>query len=296
MAQRKPNMLDWLMLAVMVSIWGSSLALVKVAVEGMAPLWVTALRMAIAALVLVPAVWLQGRTLPRRLDVWAWFAGLAVIGNVLPFYLIAWGTQKIPSGLAGILMASTPIMAIVGAHLALPDERLNLRTFTGFLVGFVGVGVLIGPELLWSEGPQIDVWGELSLVAASLCFASHNIIARKMPRVDPTETAAGVMTVAGIIGLFLALVQDPTSLAQVPLQAYVPVLVLGVVATGFAVLLLYSLIGRNGISFTSYSSYLIPCCAVLVGWLVMGEPLSTEAVIGLCLILSGIAISRYRNH
>src|SRR5918993_4001639 len=139
--------LQWAALLFLVSVWGSSFAFTKTAVETLSPMWVAAGRIGVGALVvcLVGLAALGGKRLaaiPGRK--WLWFLWFGVIGNVVPFLLIAWGMRHVPSSVAGILMRALPLAVLVLAHATLPDERMTPRAAAGFLIGFAGVVALVG--------------------------------------------------------------------------------------------------------------------------------------------------------
>ena len=139
---------DWMMFLALVLFWGSSFALTKVAIETISPLWVMTLRLVMGAVILYAMMHLEGLSLPLDPNSLAWFAGLGIIGSVLPFFLISWGTLHLSSGLVGIMMALVPLVTITLSHFMLPDEPMNMTKFIGFSIGFVGLVTLVGPQFL----------------------------------------------------------------------------------------------------------------------------------------------------
>jgi len=288
---------DWLLLACLVGLWGSSFALVKEAVIHVAPLWVTALRLSIAGAVLIAAVYLSGRRLPAEPRIWAWYALLGIVGGLVPYFLISWGTQFIASGLSGIFMAVMPLMVVVLAHFFVPDEKLNRTKAVGFVLGFLGVVFLIGPgRLVGLEAGGITIIGELAVVLGALGYAVNGILSRHMPPSGAMEVAAGSTAIGGIIALAVAVLVAPSSFAPaLTLAGAVPVLTLALFPTALAAIIYFALLGSAGPSFQSYCNYLIPVIAVIAGWLFRGEVLAWNAFAGLAFILAGIAISRLRR-
>ncbi len=293
-AQPKPN--DWLGLAALVVFWGTSFAFTKTAVATISPEWVVAGRLCAAAVILLATCVITGRKLPRGMALWAWFAWLAVIGNMLPFYLISWGTVHIASGVAGILMAIVPLTVIVLAHFVLPDEKLNRNKIAGFAIGFAGVIILFGIDKIANfSGQGIAFWGQIAVIAATFCYAIHSISARLMPKTGPVEMSAAVMLLASVGAVAAALIRSPDGMANADMWSILSVLALGVFATALASIVLYHLLSSAGPSFVAYCNYLIPAFAVIVGVAVMGEEISKSALLGLVLIMSGIAISRRQS-
>ena len=171
------------MLLGLVLFWGSSFALTKISVETISPMWVMALRLIIGAVILYAMMRLEGLSLPIDANSLIWFAILGFIGSVLPFYLIGWGTLHLPSGLVGIMMALVPLVTITLSHFMLPDERMNMTKFAGFVIGFIGLIILIGAQFLADTSFTGTVFlALLAIFLASSSYALHTVIARKSPQ------------------------------------------------------------------------------------------------------------------
>ncbi|MGI9483884.1 MAG: DMT family transporter, partial [Hyphomicrobiales bacterium] len=193
----------------------------------------------------------------------------------------------------GILMAVVPLTVIILAHLALPDEKLNRYKAAGFVIGFAGVVMLMGFDNIANFANQgIAFWAQLMIILATLCYAVHSISARIMPKVGPLEMSAAVMALAGVMMTCVALFTAPQFFTGASTISIASVLALGIFPTALASIVLYFLLTGAGPSFVSYCNYLIPAYAVILGVVVMGEDISSTAIFGLVLILSGIAISR----
>ncbi|MGE0007550.1 MAG: DMT family transporter [Parvibaculaceae bacterium] len=287
---------DWLILAALVAAWGSSFAMTKVAVGSIDPAWVMALRLLVGGVFLALIVMLTGRQWPRGRRVWTWFVGLGLVGHAVPFFLISWGTQFITSGLSGVLMGAIPLFVIVLAHVFLPDERLTRMKTLGFLTGFIGLIVVLGPEkLLHFEGQGMALVGEIAILVSCLCYAVHSLLARRIPFQGPVEQAAAVCLAGGSMGLAFACVYAPQGLERATWLACLCVIGLGIVPTAIATLLVYAVVRLAGVSFVAYSNYLVPVYALGLGALVLGETLTANVGIGLLLILAGIAASRIHS-
>jgi drug/metabolite transporter (DMT)-like permease len=262
---------------------------------------ITAGRLAVGAAVLLAFAWLTGRALPRRAATWRLVSAIAVLGNALPFFLISWGQQRIPSGLAGILMAVMPLAVLVLAHFLVPGERLTGRRLGGFLLGFAGVAVLTGPEALAAlAGGPGGLVSRLAVLCGALCYAVSTILARRGAPEDAVTVSAGVMVVAaglsGAAAAFSALASphDAPMVAGVSPGAAIALLALGALSTGFATVVYFRLIALSGATFLSLINYLIPVYAVVLGALVFGERLPLSALGALVLILAGIVLARFR--
>lgn len=192
----RPTFLDWLFLFCLIFLWGTSFMVTAIAVESVSPMGVVALRVLLGALVLIPVVALRGLQFPRNTGAWGGFFLMAVVGNLAPFYLIAWGQQEIDSGIAGVLMAVMPLVTMVLAHFFVPGERLNLFKLSGFVMGITGVIMLLGPTM---EGGGGEVLRGLAVLGAAVCYAVNTILARRLPHFNPLVAGAGVLIAASLI-------------------------------------------------------------------------------------------------
>ena len=289
----KRPLLHWLLLGTLVAMWGSSFLFTKIAVTSLEPSAIVLARLALGAGVLLLFLVVLRQGLPRGLRVWAFLLGMAVMGNALPFWLITWGQQAIDSGLAGILMAIMPLSTLLLAHYLVAGERLTPLRAVGFLLGFGGIVVLIGPSaLLEFEGEGTALFSELAVLGGALCYAINTIIARHRPPGPLLGSTAGVMLLASALVLPLGLPEiEHIDWPALPAEALAAVVVLGLVSTALATVVYLKLISLAGPTFVSLINYLIPLWAVLVGMVVLGERPGWSALAALALILSGIALS-----
>jgi drug/metabolite transporter (DMT)-like permease len=265
----------------------------KIAVTHLDAAWVMALRLSIAALILVPYAFIAGQSLSATRAVWTKFAFLGAIGHAAPFFLITWGTHFVASGISGLLMGAIPLILVGLSHFYLADERLTAMKSAGFLMGFAGIVVLIGPDALLNISISGDaLWGELAILAGCVCYAVHAVAAKRLGFEHPVKQTAAVCAVAAAMGLVFALIVSPEGLMGKPPVAYWAVAGLGILPTAIATLLMYRLMARIGPSFVAYSNYLVPVYALLLGAAALGEPLSWNIAAALALILTGIAVSR----
>ncbi len=265
----------------------------KIAVTHLDAAWVMALRLIIAALVLAPYAMLSGLTLAAAPAVWRKFTWLGFIGHAAPFFLITWGTHFVSSGVSGLLMGAIPLFLVVLAHFFLEDERLTMPKTLGFLMGFAGILVLIGPSKIFNFALSGEAfWGELAILAGGLCYAIHGVTAKRLGFDNPVKQAACVCVAAAIMGVVFAAAVSPEGLYGKPQIAFWSVVGLGLLPTALATLLMYRLMERIGPSFVAYSNYLVPVYAVLLGAAVLGEKLSWNVLAATLLILAGIAVSR----
>ncbi len=282
----------WLLLGALVAMWGSSFMFTKIALTAFAPNLLVASRLVLAAAVLCSLLVIRRRALPRSGRLWLFLVAMAVMGNALPFWLISWGQQRIDSNLAGILMAVMPLSTVVLAHFFVAGERLNRAKAAGFLLGFLGIVVLTGPEaLLELKGQGTALLYELSVLGGAVCYAINTIIARRRPASDPLVAAAGVMLAASLFMVPFTALGAPPPPAEITVAPAVALLFLGLVSTALATVVYLKLVTLAGPSFVSLINYLIPLWAVLVGLVFLAEVPEWSALAALALILSGIALS-----
>jgi drug/metabolite transporter (DMT)-like permease len=282
----------WLWLFALVVMWGSAFMMTGIAVRGFSPTVLVAVRLAMGAVLLTALVYARGLRFPSLGRFWLFSLLMAIAGNCVPFWLISFGQQRIDSGLAGILMGIMPLTTMVLAHFFVEDERLNLLKGVGFAIGFVGLGVLLGPAaLLELEGQGGALLYELAILGGAVCYAVNAVLARHRPAADPQVAAAGVMLMGGLVMAPIGLPGAPAELAVAPASSLWALLALTLVATAIATVVFLKLVVIAGPSFTSFINYLIPVWAVLMGVLFLGERPGIGALLALLLILSGIGLS-----
>ena len=294
---------EWALLLALVVLWGSAFLFIRVALDAFTPIAITAGRLVIGAAVLGLLLLALGKTPPGEPRAWRFFASIAFMGNALPFFLISWGQQGIPSGLAGILMAVMPLGVLVMAHFLVPGERLTRGRVAGFAVGFLGVIVLTGPEALRALGGDArELVSQLAVLGGALCYGIAAILARRGPAYEPIVTAASVLALGGAMAVaFAAATALPGAglsgivRAEVTPWAAASLLALGAASTALATVVFFNLVRRAGPTFMSLINYLIPVWAVLLGALALDERLPPRAFAALALILAGIVLSRFRG-
>jgi drug/metabolite transporter (DMT)-like permease len=285
---------DWLSLLALTVMWGSSFLFTKIAVSALSMETVVSARLVMAALILVPLMLGLSRRLPRGRRLWLFFVLIALVGNLLPFSLITWGQRSIDSGLAGILMAVMPLATLALAHLFVPGERLTPYRVGGFLLGFAGVVVLIGPGALLAiggdHGPLLPM---LAVLCGALCYGVSAILARLRPASDAVSTAAAVTALAALMSLPAGIgVGGGVDVMTLSGSVVGALLFLGMLSTAVSLIVYFRLIQTAGPSFTSQLNYLIPLWAVGIGVLFLGEKPSIAHLAALGLILGGIVLSR----
>ena len=280
----------WPLLLLLASVWGASYLFIKVAVEGgIEPAPLMCARAAIAAVVLLAylVVTMGARRAVAQLGgSWRRWVVLGLIGNAVPFWLVAWGETHIDSGIAAIAQSTIPLFTIVLALRFLPYEPLSRGRLLGFALGLVGVGVLTGGN------PSSGWWavaGTLAVVLASLAYASGSVYGQR----SVTSTPGPVLATGAMLAAFAALL--PFAVAQFPDaapdgDAVLSLLGLALLGTALAQLVLYRMLNLFGARSVSLVTYLMPGFALLYGGVLLDEPVTLAALGGLALILAGVAL------
>jgi drug/metabolite transporter (DMT)-like permease len=283
-----------LRLGLLAGIWGSSFLLIAVALEAFSPIQIVLGRLVAGASVLALIVGVRRLPLPRSMVTWGHLAVMGVVANIIPFFLFGWGQERITSGLAGVLNGSTPLFTLVFAIAALPEERLRTMRAVGLLLGFAGVVIVVGP---WDGNPLTSsLPGQLACLGAAACYGVAFVYARRFlaPLRHPTVVlAAGQL---GMAALLLA-VASPVVARQPVAASWLAIgalLLLGAVGTGLAYLLYYRLITDSGATTASMVAYLIPIVAVVLGVIVLGEPVGWNLYAGAAVVILGVAVAEGR--
>ena len=287
---------DWTRLSGLVAIWGTAFLFIDIAVDSLPPATLVAMRVLVAALVLVLLAPVLGLRLPPPGRLWLRFLLLACVGNAIPFFSISWGQTRVASGTTGLLMAVMPLATLVLAHFFVADERLSRnepRKVLGFLLGFSGVLLLTGPEALDRlEGGTSDIGHQLAILLGALCYAVNTILARRMPPMHPIVSAACTMIMASAVMVPASLLLDaPWRLTPEP-SSLLSALWLGLVPTGAATVLYFRIVSSAGPTFLSLMNYGIPVVALCAGAAVLGEPVGGSLLAALGLVLGGLFLSQ----
>lgn len=286
----KPTVQNWIGLLILTVLWGSAYAFIKHAVDTLPPNALIFVRIGLAALLLTGWAVLRGRRLPPLTDKrWLWFTALGFFGNTMPFFLITWGQQHIDSSLTGILVATMPLATLAMAHIFVPGERMNARRLAGFLIGFAGVIVLMGPAALSGLGGT-NLIAQLAIIGAATCYGINAILARLLPDTPPSVSGAGMLIMAALLCLPFG-IWDLMQAPQVAPSAWVAVAWLAIGPTAIASVVLMQIARTAGPSFLAVVNYLTPIAAVITGYLI-GETLGWTAALALAIILGGVWLSR----
>ncbi len=281
----------WAMLIALSILWGGSFFFVGVAVREIPPLTLVALRVLIAASALLLALRVLGIPWPRDARTLRAFLVMGLLNNAIPFALIFWGQQHIPSGLASILNAATPLFTVLVAHVLTRDEKATRARLFGVVIGFAGVAAMLGPDLL--GGLDRAGWAAIAVLGATLSYAFAGLWGRRFHAlgVPPLAAAAGQTACSSLLMLPLALiVEAPWSLPIPSAPAIAATLGLGLLSTALAYWLYFRILAAAGAVNLLLVTLLIPVSAVLLGVLVLGEALLARHILGMAVIALGLLV------
>jgi drug/metabolite transporter (DMT)-like permease len=280
----------WPLLLLLASVWGASYLFIKVAVEGgLEPAPLMCARAAIAAAILLGYLVRtlgRARALGELRASWRQWAVLGVIGNAVPFWLVAWGETHVDSGIAAVAQSTVPLFTVLLGLRFLPHEPLTRGRLLGLGLGLAGVAVLTGGQ---PEGGWWAVAGTLAVVLSSVAYACGGVVGQRSVSGTPGPVlATGAMIGAAVALLPLAVVQAPSRTPDG--DALLSLLALAVLGTAFAQLVMYRLINLFGARRMSLVTYLMPAFALVYGALILDEPITAAVLAGLALILAGVAL------
>lgn len=269
-------------------LWGSSFYFYKVLAGSLPPLTIVLGRVGIAAVVLNLVLLARGERLGWGLP-WGAFLLLALLNNVVPFGLFAWGEQRIPSGMAGMLNATTPLFSVLLAHVLTRDEKLSWGRAAGVLLGMAGVAVLVGPAG-WRGVDGAYLAGDGACVLASVSYAFGGIYGRRFRAIGPWRLATAQITAAAVIALPLAAgVERFWTLPMPGLAVWGALAGIGVLCTVLAYVLYFRILATAGATNVVLVTFLVPITALPIGWVFLGEAVPGRDYAGMGLIGMGLA-------
>jgi drug/metabolite transporter (DMT)-like permease len=286
--------LDWrIRFGFLSLIWGFSFLFMKVGTGAYAPLQVTLGRLAFGTAVLAVAMAVKRERLPRGARTWAHLAVAALLLNALPFSLFAYSELTIPSTLAGICNATSPLWGMALSLVALSEDRPTRRRVAGLGIGFLGVLTVLGA---WQGFNGLNGTGTALALLASLSYPIGWIYVRRTlagsshshVSLTGAQLLLATLQLAVVTPLFTTL---PTHVAVLPLLA---IATLGALGTGVAFLVQYGLVAEVGPTTAQTVTYFTPVIATAAGVALLGESLTWSTPVGAAIVLAGAALTQTR--
>lgn len=284
---------DWLVFLALGFMWGSSYLFIKIGVEDFGTFTLVALRLTIGAALLWTVTRLARKRLPSDARVYGHLLVMALVNITIPFLLITWAEQSVESALAAVLTSLVPLFVAILAPLFIHDEPLRVNGVVGLVVGFIGVFVLTSREL---TGTGSNILSDLALVGSSISYAAGAVYSRRNVRgLDPMIPATFQVTFAALMTAVVALVLEHPWDARPGPEGVFAIVWLGLLGSGLAYLGFFRLLGRWGATRTALVAYVLPVVGIVLGFLVLQEPIDGRMILGTALIIGGVALvnSRY---
>ena len=279
---------EWAMLAALALLWAGSYLLFKVLVSALPPFTVVFGRVTIAAAVLNLVVLMRGGRLPGDPAVWLAFAVMGLINNVVPFSLTVFGEERVPSGVASVLIATTPMFAVLVAQAFTRDEAFGAAKAIGLGFGFLGVVALVGPAAFDDLG-HADAGSQAAVLGAALSYGCAAVYGRRFRALPPLTVACGQLSSSAALTLPLGVLVDrPWTLPMPGPGVWAALFGLALFSTALAYILFFTILARAGATAASLTTLVVPVGAVLLGWAFLGEALGASTLAGMTAIGFGL--------
>ena len=290
MTTSRGSRIDWLIFIALGFFWGSSYLFIKIGVDhGLQPFTLITFRLLIGFLLLATVVTAFREPLPRDPRMYGHLFVMGVINIAIPFSLITFAEQTVDSSLASVINSGVPLFVIVIAAIFLKGETVTVNRLAGLVVGFVGVAILVGLDV--ADLGSANGLGELALVGATVSYAAGNVYAKAhvhglRPMIPALFQVFFGLLVTGSLALAT---EHPLAVVPAP-EAILAVVWLGLLGSGLAYLCYFRILQHWGATRTSLVAYLLPVYGIVLGAIVLREPIASSTLIGAALVIAGIAL------
>ncbi len=289
---REPTILDYTLLTILALIWASAFFNIKIATYSYGPVTIALLRILFGAIPVVALCLYKKIKIEAFSKDWYWFAAIGLINLVIPFFLIAYGVQKVQSNLAAILMASTPLSATVLAHLFTDNEKINFTKALGVLIGFSGIIFLFSDNILINESNFMSAF---LILIGSTFYVIGGLLTIKISNKKNENVTASILIWATIFLIpITAYTEQPWNLTP-STASTISVIYLGVFATGIAWLLRFRILKNNGLVFQAQVAYLIPIFGIILGYIFLKELITPKVIVAVVAVIIGIYFVKKSN-
>ncbi len=280
---------DWLLITILALIWGGSFLFGRILMLEWPPFTVVFLRVGIAAITLWVFLVATRKSFPTEGSIISAILVMGILNNVIPFSLILIGQQEIGSGLASVVNAMTPIWTLIIANFMTADEKFSTSKIFGIALGFAGVAILIGDDLL--KGLSASAWAQTAVLGATISYGFAGVYGKRFKGHDPIVISTGQLTASSLVLLpLIFILENPFSISRPDFEMIVSLLGLAVLCTAVAYVLFFKILASAGATNVSLVTFLVPVSAILLGMVWLGETLTTANLIGMVLIVSGLVL------
>jgi len=290
---REPKIIDYILLAILALIWSSAFFNIKIATYSYGPVTIAFLRIIFGAIPVVGLCLFKKIKIEAFSKDWHWFALIGMVNLVIPFFLIAYGVQKVQSNLAAILMASTPLSATILAHFFTKNEKINYRKIFGVLLGFSGIVFLFSDNVLINENNFLSA---LIIFFASTFYVIGGLLTLKISNKKNENVTASILIWATIFLIPITAYSEQPWNLNPSMESTISVIYLGIVATGFAWLLRFRILITNGLVFQAQVAYLIPIFGIILGYIFLKEVITPKVLVAVAAVIIGIYFVKKSNN
>ena len=295
MAPGTSTRFDWFLFILLGFFWGSSYLFIKIGVEaGLQPFTLVAARLFFGLLLLGAVVAIAREQLPRQPRMYGHLVMMGFFSVALPFMLITWAEQSVDSSLAAVLTGAVPLFVIPFAAILLPTEKITLNAVIGIAIGLVGVAVVVGFNPASLAGTELVA--QLALIGAAASYALGGVYARRnVQGLRPMIPALFQVLFALVMTAIPAILLERPWQGTLTTNAIIAVIWLGLLGSGAAYLIFFRLLRSWGATRTSLVAYLLPIWGLVLGAIVLSEPIDVRLIAGTALVIAGIGLVNMRG-
>ncbi len=280
-----PKTFDYILLTILSLIWASAFFNIKIATYSYGPLTIAFFRILFGAIPIIILCLVKNIKIEAFSKDFLYFALIGFVNLVIPFFLIAYGVQKIQSNLAAILMSTTPISATLLAHFFTKKEKINTIKVTGIITGFFGILILFSDNVLINND---NFFYALTIFVGSTFYVIGGILTLKISHKKNENVTASILIWGSILTCPLCLFYEKPWNLTPSLESTISLIYLGVFPTGVAWLLRFKILKKNGLVFQSQVAYLIPIFGVILGYIFLSELITSKVILALISVIIGI--------
>ena len=289
---RKPTIIDYSLLCFLALIWSSAFFNIKIATESFGPVTIAFLRVFLASIPLIILCNYKKIKIEVFSKDWYWFALIGFVNLVIPFFFISYGIKAVQSNLAAILMSSTPLTSTILGHYFTKYEKFNLIKTIGVLIGFSGIVYLFSDNILINEN---NFYSAIIILLGATGYVVGGVLTLKISNKKNENVTTSICIWASIILLPLTLIFEQPWNSVPSTISVISVIYLGLVSTGLAWLLRFSILKKNGLIFQSQVSFLIPIFGIVLGYIFLNELITPKIIVSVVLVLVGIYLAKRSN-
>ena len=284
-----PKTIDYILLSILSLIWASAFFNIKIATYSFGPLTIAFLRIFLGAILIAILCFFKNIKIEAFSKDWYWFALIGFVNLVIPFFLIAYGVQKIQSNLAAILMSTTPLSSAILAHFFTNKEKINFTKIIGVMVGFAGIIVLFSDNILINNE---NFFHALMILVGSTFYVIGGILTLKISKKKNENLTSSILIWGALIIFPIAMYyEQPWNLVP-RLDSTISLIYLGIFPTGIAWLIRFHILKKNGLVFHSQVAYLIPIFGVILGYVFLKEVITLKVLLALIAVIIGFYFVR----